>query len=143
MDLITLRLFLATLAISLLDKQAERKPMTPEAFVIALANSVQECAKREADYLAALSSGRPPAHLARFSDWYRRLSRSDQEIAREMIQYSAEGSLFGLLTHLDNVASLTEEGGAFELWHVASNGSRVRLNAPDGAMLTDIFNNRT
>jgi hypothetical protein len=116
--------------------------MTPEAFVTALAASVRKSAEGEADYFAAPPSERPLAHLARFSAWLRRLPRADQEVARDVIRYAAEGSLFGLLTYLDNIASLTDEGGTFELWHTAPNGTKVRLNDPDGEMLTDLFSNR-
>jgi hypothetical protein len=70
------------------------------------------------------------------------VSPADQDVAREVIRYVAEGSLFGLLTYLDNIASLTDEGGTFELWHAEPDGSRVRLNNPDGELLTDLFNDR-
>ena len=115
--------------------------MTPEAFVAALKQVVRDGAEREADYLAALETPRPTEHLARFSEWFRRLSPADQEVAREHIQYATEGSLFGLLTYMDNLAFLTEERGTFELWHVSEAGERVRLNDPNGDLLSDLFNN--
>ncbi len=115
--------------------------MGPAAFVEALATSVRQSAAREVDYFAAPPSGCPAAHLARFSDWFRRLSPADQDVAREVVRYAAEGSLFGLLTFLDNLASLTGEGGTVELWHTAPDGVRVRLNDPNGELLTDLFNN--
>ncbi len=115
--------------------------MTPEAFVAALTAAVRQLASLSADYLAEPPSDHPPAHLARFSAWFRLLPPADQEIAREVIRYAAEGSLFGLLTYLDNIACLTDKGGAFELWYVAPGGERVRLNDPDGELLTDLFNN--
>jgi hypothetical protein len=114
--------------------------VTPEAFVAGLAASVRRSAEGEAEYFAAPRSEYPPAHLARFSAWFQRLSPADQEIAREVIRYAAEGSLFGLLIYLDNIVSLTESGGAFELWYTARNGARVQLNDPDGDLLTDLFN---
>jgi hypothetical protein len=115
--------------------------MTPDAFVAALAASVRRSAEREADYLAGPPSDRPPAHLAQFSTWFQRLPLADQAVARDVIRYAAEGSLFVLLTYLDNIASLTDRGGAFELWYTARDGARVRLNSPDGDLLTDLFNN--
>lgn len=115
--------------------------MTPEEFVAALKEGTREGADSEADYFAAPSSPRPPKHLARFSKWFRRLSTTDQEMAREVIRYAAEGSLFGLLTYLDNLCYVTEEGGTIELWHVGKGGARVRLNDPEGDLLTDLFNN--
>src|SRR5437763_1461972 len=77
--------------------------MTPETFVAALKASVRKGAESEVKYFARPPSPDPPAHLARFSAWYRRLSPSDRKVAREVIRYAAEGSLFGLLTALDNM----------------------------------------
>jgi hypothetical protein len=97
--------------------------MTPESFVTSLAASVRQSANGEAEYLDAPQSNRPPAHLARFSAWFRRPPPADQDVAREVICYIAEGSLFGLLTYLDNIASLTIKGGTFELSHIAPDGN--------------------
>jgi hypothetical protein len=115
--------------------------MTPETFVVALKTSVREGAESEVKYFARPPSSEPPMHLARFSAWYRRLSPSDRKVAREVIRYAAEGSLFGLLTYLDNKAFLTDKGGTFELWHVSKRGKRTRLNDPDGQLLIELFNN--
>ena len=116
--------------------------MTPQDFVSAMKQDVRDTAESGADYMAAPPEGsRPPEHLARFSEWFRRLSSDDQEVARECMRYAAEGSLFSLLTILDNTADLTEEGGEFELWHVDEAGRRVRLNDPEGDLLTYLFNN--
>lgn len=115
--------------------------MTPETFVAALKGSVRRSAESEANYFAAPESKCPPPHLSKFSEWYLRLSPADQEIAREVIRYAKEGSLFGLLTSLDNIADLTSEGGELELWHTAPGGARVRLNDPKVGFLTDLFNN--
>src|SRR5262245_4843890 len=116
--------------------------MTPETFVAALKESVREGADSEIRYYARPPSPNPPTHLARFSTWYRRLTSSDRKVARDAIRYAADGSLFDLLTFLDNIASLTEEEGTFELWHVSKRGKRTRLNNPDGDLLTDLFNNQ-
>ena len=83
--------------------------MTPETFVAALKASVRKGAESEVRYFARPPSPGPPPHLARFSAWYRRLSPPDRRVAREVIRYAAEGSLFGLLTYLDNIAFLTAE----------------------------------
>ena len=114
--------------------------MTPQAFVAALLTAVRESAKSEADYFASPPVAKPPAHLGRFSAWFQRLSAADRRVAREAIQYAAEGSLFLTLTHLDNLASLTDRGGELELWWVGPRGRRVRLNDPDRDLLTDLFN---
>jgi hypothetical protein len=115
--------------------------MTPEAFVDALLTSVRQSADAAAGYFAEPPVAKPPAHLGEFSAWFRGLSAADQDMAREVIRYAAEGSLFGLLTYLDNVAGLTDEQGTLELWFTAPDGARVRLNDPDGELLTDLFNN--
>jgi hypothetical protein len=115
--------------------------MTPETFVAFLRAAVRKGTEHEAKYYARPPSPNPPAHLDRFSKWYRRLSPSDRRIAREVMRYSAEGSLLSLLTYLDNIASLTDEGGTFELWHVGKRSKRTRLNDPDGQLLNELFNN--
>ena len=114
--------------------------MTPRAFVKALKRDAKNTSKSEVDYYAKPESTSPPEHLARFSSWFLRLPKADQTVAREAIRYACEGSLFGLLTYLDNIASLTDENGNFELWFVGENGKRTRLNDPDGDLLTDLFN---
>jgi hypothetical protein len=114
--------------------------MIPETFGAALKASVREGADGEISYLAKPPSPNPPSHLARFSAWYRRLSAADRKVARDVIRYAAGGSLFDLLMHLDNLASLTDEGGTFELWHVGKRGKRTRLNDPDGELLSELFN---
>lgn len=116
--------------------------MTPKSFVTALVASVRQSAEGEADYFAAPQSNRPPDHLTQFATWFQRLSPADQGVAREVMQYVAEGSLFGLFTYLDNISFLTDEGGTLELWHTSQGGSSVRLNDPDGELLTDLFNDR-
>ncbi len=60
-------------------------------------------------------------------------------MVRTAIQYAADGSLFTLLSVIDGVASVTDEPGALELYHV-HDGTRSRLNDPDGDFLYDIFN---
>jgi hypothetical protein len=115
--------------------------MTPETFVTALKAEVRETAESEAKYYARPPSSNPPKHLARFSAWYRRLSPSNRKVAREVMWFAAEGSLFTLLTYLDNLALPTDEGGTLEVWHVSKRGKRTRLNDPDGEMLSDLFNN--
>jgi hypothetical protein len=125
----------------LLKTSLAESRMTPEAFVAALAASVRKSAEYEANYFAAPQSKHPPAHLARFSAWFLKLSPEDQEVAREVMRYTAEGSLVGLLTYIDNVASLPDDDGEFELWHVTPDRVRSRINDPEGALLYDLFNN--
>jgi hypothetical protein len=115
--------------------------MTPEVFVAALKESVRRSAATEADYLTVPPGPAPPAHLARFSAWFRGLPPDGQEVARDVIRCAAEGSLFVLLTYLDNLAHLTGEGGEFEVFHRSAEGRPVRLNDPEGDLLTDLFNN--
>src|SRR4051812_13925221 len=100
--------------------------MTTETFVAALKAAVRQVAEREVKYFGRPASQDPPEHLARFSEWYRRLSPSDRKVTRDLIHYAAEGSLFTLLTYFDNLASLTDEGGTFELWHVGQGGIWTR-----------------
>ena len=115
--------------------------MTPQRFVAAMKKVIRTIAKSEAEYYERPESATTPEHLAAFSAWYQRLSAKDRKIARRVIQYASEGCLFTVLTYLDNIACLTEERGTFELWHVSERGKRTRLNAPDGQLLNELFNN--
>jgi hypothetical protein len=114
--------------------------MTPKKFVKTLKAEVRDEAKSEVSYFLKPESESPPRHLARFSKWYKGLSASERKIARDLIQYAAEGSLFQLLTFLDNVGYLGSDTGTFELWHISGSGKRTRLNDPDGELLNELFN---
>jgi hypothetical protein len=113
--------------------------MTPTDFVTALKKSCRSVADSTTDYLAKPEGRKPPEPLASLSAWYRGLSPSDQAMARTAIQYAADGSLFTLLSVIDGVASVTNAPGSLELYHV-HDGTRLRLNDPDGELLYDIFN---
>jgi len=110
-------------------------------FVTALKKAVRDGAEQEAEYLASPPSSRPPAHLARFASWVQGLTDADRAELRDLLRYVAEGGLFAALTYLDNLATLTHEGGRFELWFAPENGERILLNDPDGDLLKDLFNN--
>ena len=115
--------------------------MTPQDFVLALKADTALSAKSEIDYYKNPPSRNPPEHLKQFSQWFNQLPESDKERVAQLIRYSKEGGLFSLLTYLDNLAFLGGARGRFELFHIDESGHRVRLNEPDGELLTDIFNN--
>ena len=115
--------------------------MTPEEFVRALKAQVQESAASEIAYYRNPALRNPPEHLNRFSKWFRQLSESDQQMVTNLVTYAKEGGLFTVLTFLDNLAFLTDKRGTFEVFHADDQGNRVRLNQPNGELLTDIFNN--
>lgn len=110
-------------------------------FVAALKKAVRDGAEHEVEYLRSPPSSRLPAHLAHFASWVQGLSDADRAELRDLLRYVAEGGLFAALTHLDNLASLTHEGGRFELWFASEDGDRILLNDPDGDLLIDLFNN--
>lgn len=113
--------------------------MTPDTFVTALKKAVNKVAESEVEYYAKLPSPNPPEHLTRFSAWYCHLSPSDREVASEVIRFAAKGSLATVLTYLDNIASLCEGEGGFELWYVGKNGERTRLNDPNGELPNELL----
>jgi hypothetical protein len=117
------------------------KIMTPQNFVLGLKAHVAKSAASEVDYFRNPPSRNPPEHLKKFSQWFGRLSEEDKNMVGELVRYAKEGELFSILTYFDNLAHLTREGGKFELFHLDEKGKRIRLNKPDGELLTDIFNN--
>ena len=113
--------------------------MTPTEFVVALKQAAHSGADSTMKYLAAPEGRKPQEPLASLSVWYRGLSEADKEMARTLARYSADGSLFHLLSVLDGVVNLDPKRGSLELHHV-SGDTRTRLNDPEGDFLYDIFN---
>lgn len=109
-------------------------------FVAALKKSVREGVDHELNLLGTRDSPLGPVHGIRFANWIQGLSAADREVLRDLLHFTAEGSLFGVLTLLDSLVDLTEERVRYELWAIAENGGRGQINDPDGDMLVDIFN---
>ncbi len=122
------------------DCTSEGSAVDAYEFVAALKKSVREGVDHEVDLLETRDSPRGPVHLIRFANWIQGLSAADREVLRELLHFTAEGSLFLVLTLLDNLVDLTAERVRFELWAIAENGGRGQINDPDGDMLCDIFN---
>jgi hypothetical protein len=119
----------------------DRTRVNPQRFVTDLKKSVRESVSSDIDYFANPPVPKPPGHLGRFSTWYRSLSVRDKKLVADVMRYAAEGSLFGLLGFIDNLYSLpSAPNGRLELYY-AENGSRIRLNEPEGDLLQDVFNN--
>lgn len=111
--------------------------MSPLDFVTKLKQKVRESSSAELDYVANPPVANPPAHLGEFCRWYRGLSEEQKLVAADLMRYVAEGTLFELLTLLDNVACLN--GGSLEIYHIDGE-SRTLLNDPEGDLLYDLFN---
>lgn len=114
--------------------------MTPHDFVLALKAGTAAAAESELNYYQDPPSKNPPEHLKKFSQWFRQLSAADKATVSELVKHAKEGTLFSLLTYLDNLVFLGGSRGRFELFHVDDGGRRVRLNEPEGELLTDLFN---
>lgn len=114
--------------------------MRADEFVTSLKREVRQSVAATLGYIADPPVPQPPAHLGEFARWWQGLSGPQRDVARRMMEYVAEGSLFAVLNVLDGVASLQGQDGAFELFHCTAE-SRTRLNAPEGDFLYDLFNN--
>ena len=76
-----------------------------------------------------------------FAKWYAKLSKTDREVAREVIRYAAAGGLFVTLSHLSGNPRLTDAAGELEVWFVdGPDGAGTWLNPPDGPTLIERFN---
>ena len=113
--------------------------MTPLEFVTELKRMVRDLSSSTRVYLEKPPVPQPPGHLGEFARWYQGLSEDQKEMAAMLMEYVAEGSLFGLLNVLDNITTLGNQQGRLELFHVEGE-SRTRLNEPDGDLLYDLFN---
>lgn len=112
---------------------------TPVQFVVSLKADTRASVESTIEYLRASSARKPPEPLQSLGLWFRGLGAEDQAMVRTAMTYAAEGSLFGVLSVLDGVSSARGVPGQYELYHV-SDGSRTRLNDPDGDFLHDLFN---
>lgn len=119
--------------------------MDPREFVASLKSSIQEVVAAEVSRMECRIPSEIPdgpsrfEYLDRFAAWFQKLADADKETARDLLRFTAEGSLFATLTYLDNLTTLVHGQGRFELWHVADDGRRL-INDPDGDLLVDLFN---
>ncbi|HEX8913648.1 MAG TPA: hypothetical protein VF796_14915 [Humisphaera sp.] len=114
--------------------------MQPHEFVASLRRVTRQSVTSTVDYLANPPVPEPPGYLGEFARWWKGLSDQQRVVARDLLEYVAEGSLFHLLTVLDGTSTLEGHEGTFELFHVIGE-SRTRLNDPDENLLCDLFNN--
>lgn len=113
--------------------------MIPLEFVAELKRIVRDLSSSTRGYLEKPPIPDPQGHLGEFARWYQELPEDQKKTAAMLMDYVAEESLFGLLNVLDNLVSLNNQRGRFELFHVEGE-SRTMLNDPDGDLFCDLFN---
>jgi hypothetical protein len=113
--------------------------VTPRDFVSALKHSVRRDVATTVEYLARPPVSDAPVHLGEFGRWFQGLTEGQRATAAKLMEFVAEGSLFGLLNVLDNVVTLGDQPGRLELLHIEGDSQTV-LNDSDGDLLYDLFN---
>lgn len=113
--------------------------MNSEEFVDSLRVHVGEAAVE--DVISNLKN--PPGRRVllreqQCSDWYNALSEEGVRRVNEIIASAVHDTLFGVLAVLDGARTISNEGGRFELTHVADH--RVVLNDPQGVSLHELMN---
>ena len=116
--------------------------MTKETFVQAVRIAVAESsASGVVEELKKPIGRKPSSESIKRSEWFNRLSISDQQMVVEAVNLSANRATFGFFAVLDNVRSIESQGvkGDLELAFV-KEGKRVILNDSAQEDLHDIFN---
>lgn len=86
--------------------------------------------------------GRKPSEdLVELSNWYKSLTKADQEMLGKAMRDAVGASIFGFLCVLDGVRVIENslERGELELWYV-KDGNRTLINDPSENLLHDEYN---
>ncbi len=116
--------------------------MTPDSFVSLIKESVELSAKDDViENLKEPPGRKPDPELLKNSEWYLALNEEGKERVKSIVSDSVSETIFGLLSVLDGVRSISADGevNSIELYHV-ENGSKVLLNDEAKEYLHDIYN---
>ena len=115
--------------------------MNPGKFIDALREVVRDAAIEDSLSTLAHPPGRnPPQKLREASEWFRSLDKDQQQLLISIVSGAVDSAVFGFLCVLDGVRQV-EDGrakGCFELRYIGVDS--ILLNAPDDAMLHDLYN---
>jgi hypothetical protein len=115
--------------------------MTPKEFAEAIQKVAVDNVKRGLIQMYLKPPGRAPKkRLTNLSEWFNGLSDSDKEKIGTIIHDAAELSAFNILSVIDGALAIESafEKGSIELWY-EKNGTRSRLNKPDGEYLHELM----
>ena len=115
--------------------------MSPEQFIAALKESVHDSAITGTMTTLDSPSGRqPPPRLVALSRWYHSLAADDKAYLEQALALGVHAAVFGFLSVLDGVRSVSERSGKLKLeLHAVDAGKRARLNPDSGEMLHDLY----
>jgi hypothetical protein len=116
--------------------------MTAKQFTERIRRAVYESSVEGVIGLLQKPPGRRPSPtLVDLSQWFNQLPLDEKERVRATIHLAVRASVFGMLTVLDGVTSIRENGepsGSLELRYNSEEQS-VLLNDPAGELLHDLF----
>ncbi len=117
--------------------------MTPEEFIILIKIAIEASAKDGViENLQEPSGRRPDAELLKNSEWYISQDKEGKERIESIISDAVSETLFGFLSMLDGVRSISVAGktDSLELLHI-ENSRKTLLNDPSKEYLHDIYKN--
>ncbi len=84
---------------------------------------------------------RPAARLLELSEWFGRLTPSDKERLRQVLELSAAETLFGVLAIIDGSRQVEGHGpkGTFEIRHVDADGTPTLIAGPTLSPLHELL----
>lgn len=114
--------------------------MNKEEFVEAIIEVVRNGTISDILEVLKEPTGRSPAKRdIELSDWYRGLSTNDADKLREVITYTVDSSVFGMLTVIDGVRAIEDyDKGVLDFSYIKDE-KRTVLNNPKDEYLHDIF----
>jgi hypothetical protein len=115
--------------------------MTNEEFTQRIRQAVYEPSIEGVVGVLQQPPGRKPSgNLVALSQWFNQLPVDQRERVQAVIQLAVRQAVFGMLTVLDGVRSISdsEERGTLELRYIAE-GQSVLLNDPASVPMHDLF----
>ncbi|MDH5392372.1 MAG: hypothetical protein OEY11_04200 [Gammaproteobacteria bacterium] len=117
--------------------------MTPDNFVSLIKEAVEVGAKDDViENLKEPPGRKPDPELLKNSEWYLSLDEKGKERVKSIISDSISETIFGFLSVLDGVRSISESGeeNSLELHH-KDKGKRTLLNDQSKEYLHDMYKN--
>ena len=117
--------------------------MTPDEFISLIKIAVEAGAKEGViENLQEPPGRKPDAELLKNSEWYISQDKEGKERIESIISDTVSETIFGFLSVLDGVRSISNEGATNSLeLHLIENGNKTLLNDQSKEYLHDIYKN--
>ena len=117
--------------------------MDKENFIKAINLAVLDSISGDIDEYLTHPLSRKKEELNEIIEWYTKLDEKEKDMARRLINLSANHSVFGILCLLDGVRAIEDSPKKGKLELIYTNGDyKTILNEENGEYLHDIFNSQ-